>query len=343
MNASSRKISAAIIGCGNIASGYDEAKKDGGCYTHAGAYQRHPDIELVAAADPDPVRRAAFGRQWHVTHLYPDADTLLRGHVLDVVSVCVPDALHETVIARLLGVNRPKVIFAEKPLVLGRKAARRLLDSSRSLGTRVILNSQRRWEPGHRRVREMIRAGEIGQVTTVTAFYVKGLYHIGCTMVNTIRFLVSEVEAVQALEGSHHATLPGDPSVDAALYLRNGATATMLGVDRYGYRYSLFELDILGTCGRIRLLDNGDRIVRARVQEYAHYPGFMELRESSAELIPSNMGAAIPAGMEDIVACARGEQVALENDGEQGYYDLCVLDAIASSKARGGVRVPVEP
>jgi len=336
-------VRAAIIGCGNIAGGYDEVKRDGGCYTHAGAYRRYPEIELVAAADPNPARRDAFGRHWDVPSLYADAETLLRQHEVDLVSVCVPDAVHEDVMTQVLALQQPKVIFAEKPLVLGRDAARRFLDRARAVGTQIVLNNQRRWERGHQQARALIQSGGIGQIVAATAFYVKGLYHIGSTVSDTIRFLVSEVEAVQALESHHHETLPGDPSVDAVLYLRNQAVATMLGADRYGYRYSLFELDILGTEGRIRFLDNGDRIVVSRVQEYRHYPGFWELREQPGEAIPTDMGSAIPNGVREIMAFLKGERALIENDGEDGYRDLCVVEAIATSKAQAGARIPVVP
>ncbi len=335
-------IQAAIVGCGDIAGRYDELKKDAGCYTHAGAYRSIPEIDLVAAVDPDPARLAAFGRHWGVPHLYTDVKQLLDRHALDLVSVCVPDALHEEIINIVLATRPPKVIFAEKPLTLSAEAARGVLDRARVAGTRIIVNNQRRSETGHRRVRAMIREGGIGQVVGVTALYVKGLYHVGTTVIDTIRFLVGEAVAVQALAGDHAASVAGDPSADAALYLENGATAVLLGADRYGYRYSLFEIDVLGTDGRIRLTENGDRIQMSEVKEYAHYPGFRELREAGGGAVPANMGAAIPAGVRQIVGFLRGSPAQLENDGEEAYRDLRIIDTIARSWQQGGRRLPVD-
>lgn len=331
----------AIIGCGAIAGEYDETKKDPGCYTHAGAYRRLPGVEIVAAADPDSGRRDAFGRFWKVGALFADVADLLTRHEADVVSVCVPDRLHEAVIDQVLTLRPPRVIFAEKPLAMSAPAARRLLDRARAAGTRIVVNNQRRWEVGHRRAADLVRRGGIGDVVAMTAMHVKGLYHVGCTAVDTIRFLAGEVTAVQALGGDHTASVVGDPSVDAALYLAGGATAMLLGVDRYGYRYSLFEIDILGTAGRIRITDNGDRISVSRVVEYAHYPGFMELRETNDHAIVADMGAAIPAAIADVVVLARGEAASVPGTGEEAWRDLCVLDAIAASRLAGGRRVDV--
>ena len=334
-------VRAAIIGCGHVAGGYDEANPAKGCYTHAGAYRRCPEVELVAAADPNPVRRAAFGRSWDVPHLYPEAAALLRHHEVEIVSVCVPDALHEAVISEVLRTRPPKVIFAEKPLALTSQAASGLLRAASRSGGRLIVNNQRRWEPGHQRVRSLIRDGGIGDVVAVTALYVKGLYHLGCTVVDTIRFLVAEIRAVRVIGEAQEASVPGDPSVDAVLYLEHGATAVMLGADRRGTRYFVFELDILGTTGRVRITDNGGRITVFRVHGDPHDPDAADLREAVAEAIPSDMGAAIPNGVRQIVRFAAGAGGCLDSDAEEAYRDLCVLDAIAASRARHGARVEV--
>lgn len=336
------RISAAIVGCGNVAGRYDELKKDAGCYTHAGAYRSIPEIDLVAAVDPDLARLTAFGRHWGVPHLYTDVKQLLDRHPLDLLSVCVPDALHEEIINIVLATRPPRVLFAEKPLTLSAETARGVLDRARAVGTRVIVNNQRRWETGHRRVRAMIGDGAIGQVVGVTALYVKGLYHVGATLIDTIRFLVSEVDAVQALAGDHVASVASDPSADVALYLENGATAVVLGADRYGYRYSIFEIDVLGSGGRIRLTENGDRIHLSEVREYAHYPGFTELREVCEGSVLGDMGSAIPTGVGQIVGLLQGSHAPLDNDGEEAYRDLCVIDAIARSRQQGGRRLPVD-
>lgn len=337
------KFRAAIIGCGNIAGKYDETKKDAGVYSHAGAYQKNRDIELVAAADVDAKRLSSFAQRWRVKSIYKNVSELLMANPIDVLSVCVPDGYHAAVALKALSATRPpKVIFMEKPLALSRAQARQVLNAARKKKTLVVLNSQRRWDVGHQGVREMIRRGGLGKITTVNAYYVKGLYHIGTTAVNTIRFLVSEVKSVRALSQSAKASVPGDPSIDASLDLKNGAVATIRGVDRYGYSYSLFEIDILGTKGRVRLTENGDKIEISHVNEYSHYAGFQGLNPVRRTSIRSEMGNALPDGVADIVAyLKKSRRSVTQNEGEQGYLDLCVLDAIASSQKKGGALVKV--
>ena len=335
------KIQAAIIGCGRVAGGYDQAHGPGGCFTHAGAYRLCPDVELVAAVDPDPSRLAEFGKSWNVTHLYAHTEDLLKKHPVQIVSVCVPDAFHESVVSQVLQIRPPKVIFAEKPFTLESQAAKTLWNASRAANSRIVINYQRRWERGHQQARDLIQSGGIGQVVTATAFYVKGLYHMGCTAIDTLRFLVSEVDCVRSIGEASQATTPTDPSVDAVLHLKNGATAVLLGADRIGYRYSIFELDILGTTGRIRISENGQSIRIFRAQPDPRDPSCLDLQEKNAQTIPSDMGSAIPNGMRQIVRFVSGQGEPPDSDAQEAYRNLCVLDAISLSKSRQGALVPV--
>src|ERR1051325_6427630 len=78
-SASGARYRAAIVGCGDIAGGYDERSTDSsGVFTHAGAYRRLADHALLAAcAEPDSARRAAFQRAWSVPEAFDGLDALL--------------------------------------------------------------------------------------------------------------------------------------------------------------------------------------------------------------------------------------------------------------------------
>ncbi len=331
------KLRAAIIGCGDIAGGYDERKNDRGCYTHAGAYRRFlSEVDLVAAVDTNPNRLKQFGRFWKVANLCRDMASFLKHPPFDIVSVCLPDGLHARFVTQLLNRRPPRVVFVEKPLALTGTEARALLDLAKIKGTRVVVNCQRRWEEGHRRLRRFLQTGGIGRHVTSTARYVKGLRHIGTTSVNTVRFLLSDIERVQALGTPKKVIMPKDPSQDALLHLKCGGSVFLAAADRVGYTYSLFELDILGTRGRVQITENGDRITLFRSQAYAHYSGFRELVATVEQPFESRMGEAIPQGVQQILGFLRGRSGEWANDGEEGLQDLRVVDAIHLSAVRGG-------
>ena len=83
-------LKAAIIGCGDIAGGYDEKSTDNGIYTHAGAY-RVCGVKIVAVFDVDINRARSFSVYWGVDRVYEDLNDLYAGDEYDFVSICTPD------------------------------------------------------------------------------------------------------------------------------------------------------------------------------------------------------------------------------------------------------------
>ena len=51
--ATSDVLSVLIVGCGDMAGGYDEARECAEILTHAGAYAHHPGFAVAACVDPE--------------------------------------------------------------------------------------------------------------------------------------------------------------------------------------------------------------------------------------------------------------------------------------------------
>ena len=95
---------AAVIGCGRIADTIEDEVHDAPGwqllpFSHAGAYQRSPRTQLIAAADPNADRRRTFGQRRGISedHLYADYRQLLDKEQPDVISICVPTRVHDEV------------------------------------------------------------------------------------------------------------------------------------------------------------------------------------------------------------------------------------------------------
>ena len=65
-------LRAGIVGCGKIGSEFDKDPGRKPVYTHAGAYYYDPRFSLVAGADPDKKKLAAFRRKWGAERVYTD-------------------------------------------------------------------------------------------------------------------------------------------------------------------------------------------------------------------------------------------------------------------------------
>jgi predicted dehydrogenase len=178
----------------------------------------------------------------------------------------------------------------------------------------------------------------IGEVIHVTGYYVKGITHIGCTAVDTIRFLCGEVMWVSALPPFQVGSSGTDPSLRGVLGLKNGTTAIVIGCDLREYVYSLFEIDIVGTHGRVKIEDNGDIIRTYTMKNYNHYVGFKEL--TLLKEINTQMQWTMKIGLEMILKnISEGRESTFY--AEEGLEDLKVIDAIKRSAEQGGRRIEV--
>jgi predicted dehydrogenase len=331
-------LTAAIIGCGDIAGGYDERATTPGVFSHAGAYGRRQDrIRLIACADPDPARRSRFQAAWQVERGYGSAGEMLADVAVDIISVCSPDACHAEHLSQIVDSGRARMIWAEKPLTTRADTARTIVEKAARAGVGIRLSNQRRWNAAHNQLASEIRGGALGRITAVTGWYVKGLTHIGTTMINTMRLLVGEIAQVQALEPFTGGCYSGDPSLSAVLWFDAGVCGVIHGVDGDAYRYSTFELDLTGSDGRARLLENGDRIEIATPRVNGHYSGFNELQPASVR--ETGMSNAMLTGLDRMLAALDDGPAGDVSEARDGLRDLTIVDAILRSAAAGGTKI----
>lgn len=143
-----------VIGCGNAALN-----------DHLPAYRARPATFTVAAlADPTPERlelaRVAVGLPSQDAHADP-AELLARGD-LDVVDLCTPNHLRAelAISAARAGLH----VLTEKPLATTPREGAAMVGAAREAGTRLGVMHNYLFLPEVIRTREIVAAGEIGQV-----------------------------------------------------------------------------------------------------------------------------------------------------------------------------------
>ena len=192
--AGSELLSVLIIGCGNIAGGFDAAGSDT-VLTHAGAYRRHGRFRLAGCVDPDAGRRGAFQQRWEVEHAYPSLpEALASGTRYDVISVCSPTPQHAADLRMILRVP-PRLVFCEKPLAAGIKEAAALVAACRDAGTLLAVNYTRRWDPQVSAFKSALERGAWGPIRSVVGYYNKGVLNNGSHMVDLLQQVFELVKA----------------------------------------------------------------------------------------------------------------------------------------------------
>lgn len=246
-----------IIGCGQIASIFeDDAWREHPC-THAGAYNAVKETEIVAVADRNKDRLYAFSKRWGVKSIYKDYNEMLEKEELDIVSVTANTAMHceITIKAAKSGV---KAIFCEKPIATCLEEADEMIKACDKEHVKLSVNHTRRWDPYYQKAKELINKGEIGDLTSITGYFTSGLLIMGTHLFDMFRFFSSDVKWVVAnTEAAENAN--GHQKMDLSgsgfMHFKNGVIGSVIGSSKK--QYIIFEIDIHGTQGRIHIRDNG--------------------------------------------------------------------------------------
>ncbi len=335
-NAEDTDLRAAIIGCGKIGSEFADDPRIKGIYNHAGAWRACKGIDLVAVCDADPERARRCAERWNVAQWHTDAEAMLEQVSPDLLSVCTPDGTHFSIISAALASPNMRGILAEKPLALEPTQAEQLVTRAAEQGIRLAVNYSRRYSPGHQALRQRIENGELGAIQSVAGFYTKGTLHNGTHWFDLARFLVGEVTEVRGFDRLREAG--EDPTLDVRLMFQNGASGSLLGLD--ATVYSLFEMDIVGTLGRVRIVDGGHWFENFHAGDSPYYSGYRTLLPSEREagrVDDTLFNAAL-----DLVASVRDGRAPL-CDGHDALRALAIGLAARTSAARRGETQALDP
>jgi predicted dehydrogenase len=245
-----------IIGCGNIAGGFDMAREtDLPPLSHAGAYSRHGGFKLRACVDPDEARRQALAERWDIENQVADlADLDVSPGEFDVISICSPTDMHHEHLVQALALQ-PRVIFCEKPLTSDIATATKLVSECSAQGVELVVNFSRQWDPSVAAVAKDIQTGRWGAVRSIVGHYNKGILNNGGHMVDLLLRLLGPMK-LEATACPKFDCLESDPTVAALLTASIGEVPVYLS-PAHAIDFSYFELEIVCELGVLRMQSGG--------------------------------------------------------------------------------------
>ena len=190
----SEKYSVLIIGCGNIAGGFDEENKDNiTSLTHADAFQKHDSFNLTACIDPDIDKLKIFQERWGIDEAYTSLDIPLKEKKsYDVVCICSPTDLHAKHLQSSIEL-KPRLVFCEKPLTNNLDGTKEIIRGFIQNNILLAVNFSRRWMPDMELFRKDLMNGRWGKVRSVVGHYNKGLLNNGSHMIDLLHFLFGDL------------------------------------------------------------------------------------------------------------------------------------------------------
>lgn len=162
-----KKISVVVVGCGDRATTY---MREGVLFFKT--------MEVAAAIDPNPERLRYMQETFGVSadKCYTDMKQVLaQGKIADCVVNGTMDQYHlETAIPFL---EQGYDMLLEKPLVNNKEDLLKLRDVAKAHGCRLMVCHVLRYAPFYRKIKELILAGEVGEIMNIQTSERVGAFH----------------------------------------------------------------------------------------------------------------------------------------------------------------------
>ena len=128
-------------------------------------------ISAVATSNADTAQRAA--REFGAEHAFADYRRLVEHPDVDLVLVSVKVPTHLELAGAAIAAG--KHVYCEWPLAVTTEEAVRLTEAADAAGVRTAIGLQARFAPAVERAAELITAGTIGKITSVTSYGARSL------------------------------------------------------------------------------------------------------------------------------------------------------------------------
>ena len=141
-----------VIGCGKIAQ-----------VRHLPEYQANANVELVGYYDKNAKRAEEMAEKYGGT-AYETYFDLLKNPDIDAVSVCVENRSHAEIAIQAL--YSGKHVLVEKPMAVTLAECESMVAAAENNGRYLMVGHNIRFDPVHRRAKELLDSGVIGDVIT---------------------------------------------------------------------------------------------------------------------------------------------------------------------------------
>ena len=275
-----RMLKAAVIGLGNIGFQFNLDPLRKGTRSHVAAYQKCNKTKLLGAVEVNKEKINIFKKYYKNIPVFRTVKELMRNLSIDMVSICTPTSSHYSILRELIAYPI-KAIFCEKPLALNIAEGKKMIQMCKKNKVILAVNHTRRWDSSYLFVKKIIKSGRIGKIKAISAFYSGQIFNIGTHLFDAISMLIEK--NVEALSGFFSDKRDNsDPSISGWIKFNGDIPCTVITTGKK--EDLIFEIDILGNEGRIRILENGQKVECYTFTKSKRYSGYREL-----ELMPLKM------------------------------------------------------
>ena len=237
---------------------------------HAEAAAASEFADLVAACDIDRARLDKFAKLYPDATLYEDFEQLLTDDRVDIISICLPSAMHADFAVRAMEAG--KHVLVEKPLDITYERAMLIEEARVRTGMTAGVVHQNRFNLNMYPIKEAVESGRLGRLVLGTfavkwyrdqSYYDRGgwrgtwemdgggsLMNQAVHTVDLMRWLMGDVESVTSTMGIYNHNIKTEDLTASLIKFKNGATATFVSTT-CAYPGISTEIMLYGTEGSI--------------------------------------------------------------------------------------------
>lgn len=186
----------AVIGTGTEP---DDPGRDGYAmaYHHAAGYEKEEDCRLVACADIVRENAEAFADEFDLNAdaVFEDYEVMLDAVEPDVVSICVPPAVHADIAVDCIRSGVVDAIHCEKPMADTYGGAKLMMQEASRHGVQLTFNHQRRFSGAVRTAKDLLDAGEISDLERIEFSAPVGIFDYGSHSFDLCNYFNDETPA----------------------------------------------------------------------------------------------------------------------------------------------------
>jgi len=283
---SSEPITAAVVGLGSIGMGLDYDTTDSGVIlTHCGALQKHSGFKLVGGVDPDSQKRAQFEKKFRC-EAFPDLASMFSKKIEpDLIVLSVPTKSHAQEFRKILTSGHlPKILLCEKPLAENFADSKAMIELAESKGVTIAVNFVRRFEPGVKKVRDLLSHDVIGGLQKGLVWYSKGLLNNGSHFIDLLHFWLGSAAEIEICGLGHSSNRFGeDPDPDFLVRFGNSLTPIYF-LSACEKHFSMREVELIGEKGAIYYRRGGMEIIHHSVEFSSLFQGYQFLGDEGKKI-----------------------------------------------------------
>ncbi len=347
----------AVFGCGGVSAG------------HFSGYTANPKTRLVATVDVRAELAEAAARKWGADRWYSSVEEALADPDIHVADLCLPHHLHAPI--AIQAANAGKHVFVEKPIANTLEEADAMIAACRENSVLLMVDQTKRYQNRHRKVKEILDAGYVGEPILVRASYLQDITYawhhmeparlkgywkhdgvisgIGIHVLDLMRWLVGEATEVQSVATTSDLIDPARKTEDTGLVLlrfANGCVGEMtvsyvLREPHFAASWDVMPLEIYGRDGSLRMDEHDTIHVASTKLQGAPGTGVFTVQTRPPVGAPSLPAEGMAGAIDHLVHCLETGEEPLTNGIDARASLELVEAAYRSLEERRAIRVPL--